>query len=165
VSVEEMNAAPARLSAVKMRVAPAQLATPQLVRFLDYQKLFEKAFTEVYNELQRRVMAGEEVPGWFMAAGRKTRSIKPARRRKVIEMWKGLGLDPSDLYKTEFLSPAAIEEALVKKAKLRKKDAVALIKPYVDETPGPVTLARKKAGRVAAQDLSLESFEDETRDL
>jgi hypothetical protein len=139
------------------------LGTAQLGAILQYRKLVEGWFADVFNELQRRITAGEEAPeGWMMAAGKTVRYIADSAVSDVEKLLLGRGLKRADLYEPEILkSPAQLEAVIVGKMKIPKKEAVQMLEGLVSSVPGSPVLARKTPGRKAALDLASESFVDE----
>jgi hypothetical protein len=145
-------------------VKPAVLGTAQLGVILQYRKLVEGWFGDVFDELQRRITAGEEAPeGWMIAAGKTVRYIADSVVPDVEKLLLGRGLKRADLYQPEALkSPAQLEALAVGKLKIPKKEAVQLLEGLVSSLPGSPVLARKTPGRKAAIDLADASFVDET---
>lgn len=144
-------------------VKPAVLSTAQLGAVLDYRKLVEGWFADVFTELQRRITAGEEAPeGWMIAAGKTVRYIADSAVPEVEKLLLGRGIKRADLFQPEALkSPAQLEAVIVGKLKLPKKAAVQMLEGLVSSMPGSPVLARKTPGKKAAPDLASESFTDE----
>jgi hypothetical protein len=146
------------LGAPRLRVG--HLSTAQLEALLTYRKLFESSFAEMWKELHKRALAGETLSRFMLAEGRVSRSV--AARRAIIRLMGQYGVPAEDLYETQFLSPAKLEEALVKIGGVKKKRAAELLAPFLNVAAGQAVLAPIGPGKRPAVDLADSSFDDET---
>jgi Protein of unknown function (DUF2800) len=140
-------------------VPAKEIPTERLGNMLTYRTMFEKLFADGAEELKRRILHGEEHSNWFMAEGKNSRYV--SNKLAVLSTLEALGIDRRKATKTQFASPAQLEELLIKEG-LSKRDATAILKSYVTVVPGQDVLSMKKPGKRPARDLASESFEDET---
>ncbi|AAQ63372.2 exonuclease [Burkholderia phage BcepNazgul] len=140
----------------------SELSTEQMAKLLPYRKVFERWFSEMDSELERRAHNGEDIPGMKLVASRSNRRWN-VQQAKAVETLTFLGVKENALFSTDFVSPAKAEELLVASG-MRKKAAEKIIAPLVAKAPGKATLApvadtREKLGQVAD-----DCFDDLTAD-
>lgn len=130
----------------------------RLVSLLAWRKMFESGFADAAKELERRILAGEDAPGWGVFEGKMSRYV--ADENGIRDLFDLIGLNSKKLLKTTFASPAQIEGELVSLG-LSKKAATDIIAPYVRITPGKDTIGPVGPRKRPARDLADESFDDE----
>lgn len=160
ISTPEMNSALATLDYDIVLPETPGLTTAQLAKMLRYRKAMEWFFDKAYEELSKRVAAGEPEPeGWMMAEGRRSRHV--ADEALVRDLMDAAGHGIVQCYTMAFKSPAQLEATLIEGG-MRKRAAEAYLARAFGETPGKPTLALIGPGKKKARDLAGESFDDET---
>lgn len=149
--------------ASQVTLAPVEpMSTERLANLVSWRKWSERLFSAAFGELARRAKAGDIAPGWMMAAGKSSRTIKD--EDGVIETLDILGIPEEAAIDRKMKSPAKLEKLLVTQAKRTDREAKALLAPYVRVTPGGSVLAPITRGKRAAVDPSDGVFDDETDD-
>ena len=152
VTPEAAGAVVARLDAgtFEPRLAPVtHLTTAQLARVLPYRSTVEGWFKAAYEELERRALDGEDVPGYRLTAARSRRQWGDEMKATAFLASSGV-----DAYTRKIISPSDAEKALnakrpkgVTKAAIAKQLAVFTVKPA-----GRPVLAPVKDGRPELED-------------
>jgi len=97
------------------------LTVTQKVKILKYRKVVENWFKSVEDDLEKQLNEGKRIPGQKLVEGRANRVVaNPKAAPSTLSLLTGLPED--DFVATALLSPAQIEDVLVKKAKVRRKD-------------------------------------------
>jgi hypothetical protein len=142
---------------------PRRMPTGLLGRFLSYRKVLERAFIEAAQELEKRLLHGEEAEGWMVAQGHRSRSIDETEIDGIVSMFDLYDVPKADLFEPSvFRSPAQLEELLMKAARISKKRAEKILAPYVKTERGRDLLAPSKPGKVAAVSIADDCFDDES---
>ena len=118
-------------------VPPQALNNAQLASVLRYRTTLESWFKSVQAELTRRAMAGEEVPGQKLVAGRSFRKFES--EHDAEEALIDAGLREEDIWKTEMISPAQAEDALIEKG-FKRSELPNILNKLVKTTVGSPTL-------------------------
>ena len=152
VTPEAAGAVVARLDAGQFapRLAPVtHLTTAQLARVLPHRSTVEGWFKAAYEELERRALDGEDVPGYRLTAARSRRQWGDEMKATAFLASSGV-----DAYTRKIISPSDAEKALnakrpkgVTKAAIAKQLAVFTVKPA-----GRPVLAPVKDGRPELED-------------
>lgn len=140
---------------------PMSLDNGQLAKVLNYRKPIENWFKSLYTELQRRAMKGESIPGYKLVEGKNFRDF-----RDVYEVEKALikvGLDEDELWKTEFLSPAQAEDALMQKG-FKRKELPDILDKHVVLAKGASSLVPESDKRPALASDYKSAMNDEEDD-
>lgn len=137
-----------------------ELPTSVLVNVLKHQKLIEKTFEHVRDELNDRMLRrGERPDGWMVAEGKIRRFV--SNPTGVLKILRRIGLDEDAAYEpSTMLSPAKLEKVMVKKG-VPLSRAKALLGPSIKEVPGQPVVSMTKLGKRAAIDIAEASFVDE----
>lgn len=85
----------------------ATMPADKLTSFMDTRAGVLSAYDKVEKEIERRVLAGEVVPGWEMQPGRGTR-VWAKSEEEVAKALKGRRLTKAQIYPTNLISPAAV---------------------------------------------------------
>lgn len=133
----------------------ARLSTAQLARLYPMRKNIESFFEAVYDELNRRAVYGEEIPGMKLVLGREGNrefmgEDDPAW---LLEQMEFLGLEGDERFKTKIISPTQAEATLRAKYGLKAKDAAKLLAHLIYRKPGRSTLVPSSDKREELPDL------------
>lgn len=133
------------------------LSIDDLATLHGFRGLMESWWKGVEEELYRRAIRGEQVPGYKLVESRSRRLFRnpEAATGKLLK----LGLDEAEVWKRTMASPSQVEGLLVKKGH-RRKDVPGLIEDLVFKPVGKPTLAPMRDKRPAIQDLTDFAFED-----
>lgn len=119
---------PALLKHVSDTVAePPPEEVEAVAEFLPRLKLIRDWCATVEARAVELLQGGQEVPGYKLVEGRKTRKWGPSEE-EVLELLEG-SLLHEDLYKTEMLSPAQIEKLLPKDEWKELQDKLVVFAP------------------------------------
>jgi hypothetical protein len=110
---------------------------PQLAVLLEKCEAVEKFIGTVKQVAFTKLSNNEDVPGWGLRTGRKSRAWGEKADTVIQEAAKTLGKKPEDASRTELISPAQLE-------KLWGKGAAALLAEGVVWSEGSLGLGRKK---------------------
>ena len=140
-------------------VKAVTLSTADMAFLLQYRGMVERWWGALADELLRRALGGENVPGYKLVESRSHRKFK-----SVLDTVTALaehGIKRSELITEELASPADVEK-LLRKVGVRAKDIPALLASLVTKPPGKPTLASVADKRPALADHSEEAFSDLT---
>lgn len=141
---------------------PVELTTDHMAKVIAFRGMFDAWFNAIDDELERRALGGEPVPGKKLVESRSNRVF--ASEREAISRLAEAGVPWVDLFELKFTSPAQAEE-LLKSAGMKKKAAVEFLEPVVRKPPGKPTLvsiADKRPEYVHPADDAFDNvFEDE----
>lgn len=151
------------MTAVPETVPLVTLNTADLAVLYSFRKLADSWWKAVSNELYRRAINGEHVPGMKLVESRSRRVFRNSQM--AARKLKALGLAEDRIWDTSIRSPAQIEIELRKKGH-RTKDLPDLLSDLVFKPVGKATLAPISDKRVALVDISGLAFADldETRE-
>lgn len=90
----------------------AELSIEHLSKILKYRKTSERWWAEVHDTLEKRLKSGRDVPGQKLVAGRSFREF--INEKKAVEHLDFLGLPRSAIFETKMLSPARLEDELMR---------------------------------------------------
>ena len=152
VTPEAAGAVVARLDAGQFepRLAPVtHLTTAQLARVLPYRSTVEGWFKAAYEELERRALDGEDVPGYRLTAARSRRQWGDEMKATAFLASSGV-----DAYTRKIISPSEAEKALnAKRPKGVTKEAIAKqLAAFTVKPAGRPVLAPVKDGRPELED-------------
>lgn len=116
------------------------LTLSQKVKIIKYRKVIENWLKSIEDEIEKKLQAGDKVPGYKLVEGRANRIIaNPATAASTLELLTDL---PEDTFiTTSLMSPSQIEEVLVKKAKVRRKDLYFYMSELVAKPRGKPVMA------------------------
>lgn len=116
------------------------LSLAQQVKIAKYRKVVENWFKSIEDHLEKLALDGQKVPGQKLVEGRSNRVIaNPKTAPSTLELLTGL--DESEFIETKVMSPTQIEEVLVKKAGIRRKDLPLYMGDVVVKPRGKPVLA------------------------
>jgi hypothetical protein len=119
----------------------SDLTSEQLSQLADARAGIEAVFDKVETEIQRRIEAGEEVPGYAMVAGRGSNQWN-SDEETIAKMLKGRRLSKDIIYPTSLISPAQV----LKLKELTEEQKATIQKTYISFVAGG-----KKLGKVARE--------------
>lgn len=138
----------------------ATLTTAQLARLKPFRKPAEAWWSAVDEELERRGIQGETIPGFKLVEGRSFRRVK--NETKFIETLRAHHVPESEIWKRELISPAQAEDAVVKYGKIRRKHVPQVFAAVVEKPPGKPTLVPLHDKRDAIVESTADVFTDES---
>lgn len=96
------------------------LTTAELATLLPWRKVVENWWKSVEDELEKRLNSGMDVPGYKLVEGRSNRDWAGDEQDALDNLELMFGLTPEDLYSKKLISPAQLEDLLVKQGYKRK---------------------------------------------
>lgn len=138
--------------------ATSRLSDEEMVKILKYRKSMEQYFQRLFDHLVAKARGGVPVPGKKLAAARSNRQWK--NPGEVHEHLIFLGLTDSDIFKTEIISPAQMEEVLRTEAKYDRNLIPGLLRDYIYQPPGKPTLVDDNDPRPAIGDMDEGAWDD-----
>lgn len=117
---------------------PVPLDTPTLARLVSWRKWLERLMQAAFDELDRRIKAGETADGWTLGRGRATRRFRD--RAEAAAFLRFIGLTDDDIEKRTMKSPAEVEKTLTALTGASAKTAKAWIASLVETRPGGLVL-------------------------
>ena len=138
--------------------ATSRLSHEEMVAILQYRKPVESFFENLQKALTRAALDGEEIRGKKLSAGRTFRQWRDPK--EAAEHMRFLGLPDEEIFITEVLSPAQMEEKLRKVAKYDRKDIPGLLRGQVHAQPGRPTLVDDTDPRAPLSDADDGVWED-----
>jgi hypothetical protein len=107
---------------VKMREDPAAMSPDQIGRILDMEPLVTGWFADVRKRAMKMVEAGQDVPGWKLIAGKRSREWTKSEEELLAE-FKSMGLSKQASYTHKLLTPNQAEqvEAIAGSKKRRER--------------------------------------------
>jgi hypothetical protein len=136
------------------------LDTPTLAKLVSWRKWLERLMEAAFDELDRRVKAGEEVEGWELGRGKSSRYFHdPA---KAAAFLRAMGLRQEDIENRKMKSPKQIEETLVRMSSARLRTVQTWIAPMVVTRPGGYVLVEAGKKDRTVQHAVDELLDDET---
>lgn len=125
----------------KYKVRPADVTrftTEQLAKLRPYRRLVESWWRTMDENLERRALDGEKVPGMKLVESRTNREyVDEAKAADLLILY---GLEEDQIYTRKILSPTQAEEVLRNELKLPKKVAHEVLERYVRKPAGKPTL-------------------------
>lgn len=137
------------------------LTTEQLAHIMRYRKLMERFFSQGHEELIRRIIDGEEAPGWRVTEGRTRTRWKD--EEEVAEALFEAGFEEDQVYSKKLLSVAEIKKTY-RLHGLRGKKLDETISSMRFNPPGAPTLIPDGDSRYSLPDYT-EGFDDDLEDL
>lgn len=133
----------------------AVLSTAQLAKLYGMRKPIESFFEGVYEELNKRAIYGEEIPGMKLVQGREGNRefVGEDDPEWLLRQLDFIGLEGDERFKTQIVSPAQAEATLRTKYGLKAKDAARLLAHLIYRKPGRSTLVPASDKREALPDL------------
>lgn len=148
------------------------LSLAQKAKIIKYRKVIENWLKSIEDELEKKLQGGEPVPGYKLVEGRSNRLISdPKGAPATLELLTGL---PEETFIVSgVMSPAQIEEVLIKKAGIRRKDLPFFMGDIVAKPRGKPVMAPAHDKRQAVEvgdgdvfgDLEDSGFDDLDDDL
>lgn len=113
------------------------LDNARLVELADARAGIEAVFDKVEAEIQRRIEAGQDVPGYAMRPGRGS-NVWNAPDEEIAKMLKARRLSQSDIYPAKLISPAQV----LKLEKLTDKQKKDIQEKFISYVGGDLKLTR-----------------------
>lgn len=135
------------------------LDTPTLARLVSWRKWVERLMQAAFDELDRRVKAGENVEGWSLGRGRASRRFRDASQARAFMSL--LGLEDDEIETRKLNGPAAIEKTIVAKHMVKLAVAKAWISGLVETRPGGLVLVEQSKTDRIIHDAAHDVFDDE----
>lgn len=162
VSPEEMQSFKERLDdewenfAISV-IETGSLTTEQLCKLRPYKRVADKWWEGIDKELMRRHVHGDNLMQYDfkVVEGRANRAFENAAQ--AVEHLVTLGVPRDKLVKTEYASPAQVEE-LLKDAGHRRKDIPSLLEGYIKKPPGKPTIVNISDKREPMGDITEGAF-------
>lgn len=132
-----------------------KMSTAQLAKLLPMRSLIEAWFTEMFEEAQRRAIAGEEVPDHKLVDGRDGDRKWKGNEPETMSGLNFVGLPFEQQYQLKLVSPAQAEERIKASYKLKGKGAADLISHLTTRDKGKPTLVHLSDKREAKEDVGL----------
>lgn len=140
---------------------PMELNNAQLAKVLNYRKPIENWFKSLYVELQRRAMMGQPIPGYKLVEGKNFRDFRdPGEAEEALI---DAGLDEDQIWKTEMISPAGAEEALMQGG-YKRKELPGILDKLISTTKGATSLVPETDKRPAINNDYKSAMNDEEDD-
>lgn len=134
------------------------LTNKELGRILPYAPMVDKFFKSAKALAEKAVIElGEIVPGWKKVYGKANREFT-VEESEVISTVSEYGIDPDDLYTTEFKSVAQVE-TLLKDNGVKTKDREVVMSSISQKGQGRLTIAPDADSRREAVDAGA-AFDD-----
>lgn len=137
------------------------LTTEQMASLLPFRKAAESWWKNLDEELERRCINGEHVPGYKLVESRTNRAFRDEDEAGMTLVDAGVPFD--SVYPRGMISPAQSEDAL-RKAGIEKKAIPEILEPLVTKPKGKPTMAPLSDKRPAIESVIASSFDnlDET---
>lgn len=158
VTRQEMAAAKVELDSDSFELTvpdAAVLSTAQLARLYPMRKNIEGFFESVYEELNKRAIYGEEIPGMKLVQGREGNRefVGEDNPEWLLQQLDFIGLEGDERFKTQIISPTQAEATLRAKFGLKAKQAAQILAHLIYRKPGRSTLVPSSDKREALPDL------------
>lgn len=131
---------------------PEAMSNDQLRQLLEAEPLLKQLMEGAKAEVQRRLEAGQAVPGFKLVNGRGTRKWA-LPEEEIAKKLKGMGVPKEAIFETKLVSPAAAEKLVWEKkgemVQLSKIQIERLNKEYVTTVVGKPTVAPESDSRQA----------------
>lgn len=125
----------------KYKVRPADVSkftTEQLAKLRPYRRLVESWWRSMDENLERRALDGESVPGMKLVESRTNREFKD--EAAALDTLLLIGLSEENIYRKSMISPAQAEDMLRNVLKVPKRKAAELLERDVRKPAGKPTL-------------------------
>lgn len=143
----------------KMQLAKhAQLTTAQMAKLLPHRKMIEAWWQALDNELERRALDGEHIPGHKLVEARTNRKF--ISEKSAVEHLDLLGLNDDDMYELSFITPSQAEELLRKRGKIPRSEVPGLLRGQIFKPPGRPTLVPLIDKRPSLEDKYADVWDD-----
>ena len=140
---------------------PAVMTHEQLGQILKVAPMLEDMLEGVKKEAQRRLEAGQSIPGYKLVHGRGTRSWTLPEEEMADKLVR-MGIPRSSVYETKLISPAKAERVTWDKkgdtCKLSDRQIKRMQEEYVATQPGKLTIALESDTRPAVTMNAAELF-------
>lgn len=148
---------PVDLAHQSVQKDPNQMTGEDIQRVLEAAPLLRQFIAAVEEEAERRLLAGQPVPGFKMVRGPGSRSWK-LPEEEMVKVLTTMGVPKGNVYKTTLVSPAQVEKLVwTKKTKgeetkgqLSDKQIKKLETEYIVKSQGKLTLAPESDSRESA---------------
>lgn len=126
-----------------VQLVPArELSMSQKVKLIGYRKSIENWLKDIEDDIERHLMAGKEVPGRKLVAGRGKRVFLEKDPKKLAENLSMIsGLPEEEFLETSIHGITKIEEVLQNKGGYRAKELPALFEGFLLKLPGKPVMA------------------------
>ena len=138
------------------------LTVEQKAAILPYRKMVEAWFAGIHVELEARLLAGENVPGYKIVTGKSNRVFTSVD--DAIETLDFLGLDDEVIRPRGMITPAQAEAELMKKG-YRKKQLPVLLGSVVRKPAGRQSMAPESDAREALVSVASSTFDNLDEEL
>ena len=130
---------------------PSVLSNERLQEIMEAAPLIRSLLDAVAEEIEKRLKAGQKVPGFKLVRGRGSREWKYSEEEIIPRLTK-MGIPKSEVYVSKFVSPAQAEKLVWTKksgelATLGKNKIELLNREYVEKSQGAVTIAPESDSR------------------
>lgn len=144
-------------------VPAKELTVAQKAKIIKYRKVVENWFKSIEDDLEKRLQEGAKVPGHKLVEGRANRVlVAPASSISTLEILTGLSED--EFKATSIKSVPQIEEVLIKKAGIKRKELPFFMGDLVVKPRGKPVMAPshdKRAELTVGADDVFDNLEDE----
>lgn len=126
-----------------VQLVPArELSMSQKVKLIGYRKSIENWLKDIEDDIERHMMAGDEIPGRKLVAGRSKRIFLEKNPQKLADTLEMLsGVPAIEFLETSVFGITRIEEVLQNVGGYRPKDLPALFDGFVLKMPGKPVMA------------------------
>lgn len=151
-----IQAAPLDLAQQSAEKDPKTMTDDQIVKIMEAAPLMRTLLDGVHEEAQRRLRAGQTIPGLKLVNGRGTRSWRYSEE-EMEDKLKRMGVPKSALYVSKFVSPAQAEKLKWEKGSgetatsktLSERQLKTMESEYVTKTYGEPVVALAGDSRAA----------------
>lgn len=127
----------------RVQLVPArELSHAQKVKLIRYRKSIENWLKDIEDDLERKMLSGQEVPGKKLVAGRSKRVFmerNPQRLADTLEMISGV--PAKEFLETSVHGITEIEKIFQNKGGFRPKDIPGMLEGFVLKMPGKPVMA------------------------
>lgn len=133
-------------------------------KLIKYRRVVGNWFKSMEDELEKKLLAGEKNPAFKLVEGRANRVIaNPKTAPSTLSLMTGL--PEEDFIDTAMKSPAQIEEVLIKKADVKRKELGLYMADLVVKPRGKPVMAPMHDKRPALSIGDEDAFDDLESDL
>lgn len=158
VTADDMTDLTKRIDGGLFTLSPTpvgSLTTPQKAALLPYRKMIEAWFKDIQEDLERRCLEGEEIPGQKLVMGKTNRVF--SNNNDAVNELDFLGLPEDVIRPRGMITPAQAEIALTKIG-YKRKQLPDLLNKVVIKPPGKPTMAPESDQRPAISSILSDTF-------
>jgi len=160
VTADDMSDLTCRLDKGEFSLQPVELSSltvEQKAAMLSFRRMIESWFKELYDDLERRCINGETIPGHKLVTGRSRREF--TSDTEAAEWLDELGLPDDVIRPRSMISPSQAETALVKRG-YKRKELPGLLGKLIRKPPGSPTMVPDLDKRQPIASVVSESFDN-----